>query len=240
MTPSQVRSWENVYDQTFPLLVDTGLWGSYNSGGYFQINVVLDQCRTIRWIEEFSYTQGAIISRIIDAYDDGPHGDSCVNLIETAFPDLIYSSTGCLSDRYTSENVDTDGPDRVFEFTLDETTPVDVILEGFMGAAIYVRTNCNFESTEIGYAEADVSGDATLELGERGAGTYYVFVDGVGATNKGTFKLRLKVHGSSGGGGGGGGGGCSIVEGASTDGAAHLLILLLAPAGFAWILRRRI
>ena len=111
--------------------------------GYFQINVVLDQCRTIRWIEEFSYTQGAIISHIVDAYDNGPSGDSCVNAIETAFPDLIYSRTGCMSDRYLSKNVDTLGPDRLFEFELTETTSVDVVFEGFMGAAIYVRGSCN-------------------------------------------------------------------------------------------------
>ena len=243
LTPSEIRSWKRVHNLSFPLLVDTpGLWNAYNNDGYFQVTVVLDQCRIVRWIEEYSYSQGDVISTILDAYEDGPIGDSCESRTETAFPDLIYSSTGCIgmNDRYTSESVDTDGPDRVFEFTLTETTSVDVTFDGFMGAAVYVRSNCNFAGSEIGYVEADMNGDATLELGDRSAGNYYVIVDGVGENNKGSFKMRIKVHGTEGGGGGGGGGGCSTAEGAHRGGAASLLILLLMPAAFAWTLRRRI
>ena len=65
MTAAQVRIFVNQHNLTFPNLIDDGVWDGY-SNQYYQVNVVLDQTSTIQYIEEFAYSEGAIISTILD------------------------------------------------------------------------------------------------------------------------------------------------------------------------------
>ena len=140
MTPAEVGEFVDDLGLTFPNLADPLriAWSMYRNTDYYQVNVVIDQNLTVRWTEDFDYSEGAIVATIadllgIDCTDvDGDYyaieGDACGQAdCDDADPNINPG----VSERGPAGNCD-DGKDNDCDGLVDTDPECDEVC--FIGA----------------------------------------------------------------------------------------------------------
>jgi cysteine-rich repeat protein len=121
-----------------------------------------------------------------------PANDVCSGAIALGAPGTYSGSTGTALNDHTPSCGAGAGPDTWYTFTLTARTLVylDLLDGGTWNSVLQVRQGtCPAPSTAIGCSDDACGGNRSQWFGALDAGTYYVVVDGVTATDNGNFTL---------------------------------------------------
>ncbi|MBW2699779.1 MAG: pre-peptidase C-terminal domain-containing protein [Deltaproteobacteria bacterium] len=123
--------------------------------------------------------------------EEGGTGLSCDSplVLDPSLGSLTGNSTAA-SNQQEGTCSSADGHELVYVFTLAQNMRVEFWTSGSFDTVLYLRSNCDSSASEVACNDDDQGTDSRIQA-DLGPGTYYVFVDGYGADDHGSFSLMF-------------------------------------------------